>query len=627
MCGICGYFSPAADLSPTALDEATCALSHRGPDGTNTWIHPTRIAGFGHARLAIIDIEGGCQPMHSADGQFTIVFNGEIYNYRELRAELESLGCSFSTRSDTEVLLLAYRHWGSSCLTRLNGMFAFAIFDGVERKLFLARDRTGIKPLYYYIGRNGIVFGSELKSLMAWSDIPRRINARSVMDFLMLTYAIPPSTCFQDCSELQPGSYLEFSRSGHHIHAYWQWSPNPHSNGSDPLDTLEHELAAAVHEHMVSDVPIGAFLSGGIDSSLLVALMAASGVPKFRTFNVKFAEDGYDESAYATAVASYVGTEHHQLELKTGDLSVVETVLDQFDQPFADSSAIPSYLICREIRKYVKVVISGDGGDEMFGGYPSFAHADAIRRLSGIPAGLLQAAERAFSKAPILSPDKRRQSVRLLRAARQPVDKRLFDLSSIYPAEEVWRVIQPDFASLLGDYQPNFPLRSDGRGDGQELIDITIQAVLPGDYLRKVDVTSSAHGLEVRVPMLANRILALAAGLSKAQKYSWQTNKVLLRRLARKYLPSGVARKRKQGFGIPLDNWLGKSGREALAATLLNPAARIQQLIRPDYIKNLMNCFVSQSWDRSRVSRYSIYQRSYALWSLERWLGRWQAAL
>jgi asparagine synthase (glutamine-hydrolysing) len=627
MCGICGYFSPSAELSSAFLDKATRSLSHRGPDGMNTWTHSGGFAGFGHTRLAIIDIEGGSQPMHSADGRLTIVFNGELYNYRELRRELSSLGHPFHTNSDTEVLLTAYRHWGGDCLIRLSGMFAFAVFDNFERKLFLGRDRTGIKPLYYYLGPKGIVFGSELKALLAWPDVPRRMNARALLEFLMLTYPLPPHTCFQDCYELQPGSYLEFSESEHQIHTYWSWSPEQHTNGCDPLDTLEIELTAAVREHLVSDVPIGAFLSGGIDSSLLVALIAANSSSKLQTFNVKFAEDDYDESAYATAVAKHVGTEHHQLELKSGDFSLVEAVLDQFDQPFADSSAIPSYLICREIRKYVKVVISGDGGDEMFGGYQSFAHADAIRLLSGIPASFLRATEWGMLTIPAFSPNKRRQSARLLRLAALPADERLFDLSSIYAANEILRVLQPDFTRALAGYQPKFVSESDHSPGGQDLLDVTVQVVLPGDYLRKVDVTSSAHGLEVRVPMLANRILEFAAGLPKVHKYSWRTNKILLRRLARKYLPLEVATKRKQGFGIPFDNWLGRSGREALAATLLDPAARTQQLIARDYIKELMNCFVTQSWDQSRISRYSIYQRSYALWGLERWLVQWQPTL
>ncbi len=627
MCGICGYFSPSAELSSAFLDQATRSLSHRGPDGMNTWTHPSGFAGLGHTRLAIIDIEGGSQPMHSSDGRLTIVFNGEIYNYRELRRELVSLGHSFHTNSDTEVLLAAYRQWGSDCLIRLSGMFAFAVFDNIERKLFLGRDRTGIKPLYYYLGPKGIVFGSELKALLAWPEIPRRMNAPALLEFLMLTYPLPPTTCFQDCYELQPGSYLEFSRSAHQIHTYWSWSSEPYTNGCDPLDKLEVELAEAVREHLVSDVPIGAFLSGGIDSSLLVALIAANSSSKLRTFNVKFAEDGYDESSYATAVAKHVGTEHHQLELKSGDPSLVEAVLDQFDQPFADSSAIPSYLICREIRKYVKVVISGDGGDEMFGGYPSFAHADAIRLLSRIPASLLRATEWAMLTIPAFLPDKWRQSARLLRAAGLPADERLFDLSSIYAAEEIGRLLQPDFTRVLAGYQPKFARESDDSPGGQDLMDVTVQAVLPGDYLRKVDITSSAHGLEVRVPMLANRMLAFAAGLPRAHKYSWRTNKIVLRRLARKYLPLEVATKRKQGFGIPFDNWLGRSGREALAETLLDPAARCQQLVGRAYIKELMNCFVTQSWDQSRISRYSIYQRSYALWGLERWLVQWQPTL
>lgn len=631
MCGICGYYSPTGQLSSVALGEATRSLTHRGPDSQKMWTHSSGVAGLGHTRLAIIDIEGGQQPMTSPDGRLSIVFNGEIYNYRELRSQLERLGYVFRTNSDTEVLLNAYRAWEAQSLVRLNGMFAFAIFDGVERKLFLARDRTGIKPLYYYAGPQGLVFGSELKALFAWPQTPRRTNVYAVMDSLMLSYPIAPATCFRDCYELQPGSYLEMSDKGTRSGTYWKWErQSEDASKVNWFEVLEQELQTAVKEHLVADVPIGAFLSGGIDSSLLVAFIAANGGPKVHTFTVKFGESVYDESPYAKMVAERFGTEHHELPAatRTDKLSLVSTVLDQFDQPFGDSSAIPTYLISQEIRKHVKVIIGGDGGDEMFGGYPRFMHADAICMLDRVPMWMLRSCEKALLKLPSFPSDVRRQGSRLLQVAQQSGQQKLISLCSIFPTEELLNAFQPEFVKTLGSYQPHFPTLNGNRcPGGDELTDATVATALPGDYLRKIDVMSSAHGLEVRVPMLANRILELSAKLPRREKYSWRMNKILLRRLADKYLPAAIASKPKQGFGIPLDSWLGEEGRKAVSCTLLAKTSLVRQIIQPQYLDALVGCFVNQRWDRAKLGRYSLYQRIYALWSLERWLQRWNPTL
>jgi asparagine synthase (glutamine-hydrolysing) len=631
MCGICGFYSPNRALSTGRLDEAARLLVHRGPDGLRVWRHPDGVAGFGHTRLAIIDLVSGEQPMCSADGRFTIVFNGEIYNFADLRSELESHGHIFRTRSDTEVLLNAYRQWGEHCLVRLNGMFAFAIFDAEDRKLFLARDRVGIKPLYYHNGPNVFVFGSELKSVLAWPEVPRRVDSHALVDFMMLGYPIRPATCFRDCRELEPGCFLEIRGTALRISPYWTWKRDTQApNGSNPLAKAERELRLAVREHLVSDVPVGAFLSGGIDSSLLVVLQAIDSDKKIHTFNVKFDEAEYDESIYARAVAAHVGTEHHEISLETsrGDLGTVGQILDQFDQPFADSSSIPTYLVCREIRKHVKVVIGGDGGDEMFGGYPRFAHADIIRAFARLPRWSRHAFEKCLEATVIFPKEIRRRARRLFRIAEDTGDQRLMALSSIVRPQAVREIFKPEFLSNINGYMPALRARNSHQDPGgEELIDATVTYTLPGDYLRKVDVMSSAHGLEVRVPMLSNRILEFAEKLPNKWKYSLRTNKILLRRLARKYLPAEIATKRKQGFGIPLDSWLGAQGCRELATTLARRSAPIRDLLRPEYIEVLTSKFAAQEWDRSELSRFSLYQRIYALWSLDRWLNLWRPAL
>lgn len=596
-----------------------------------TWLDESGTVGLGHTRLAIIDLESGQQPMSTTDGRYIGVFNGEIYNFRDLREKLEGLGYQFRTRSDTEVLLAAFRQWGQDCLLRLDGMFAFAIYDIVEQKLFLARDRTGIKPLYYHHSSWGLVFGSELKSILVWPHVSRRINPEALADFLVLGYPLAPATGFRDCYELNPGSYLELSKLGFRRARYWSWMREETDwNESIALEHVERELTQAVQDQLVADVPIGAFLSGGIDSSLLVALLAKAEGPRIKTFTVKFGEGKYDESGFARAVARQVGSEHHEITVKTGDegLALVDKVLAQFDQPFGDSSAIPTYLICREIRKHVKVVIGGDGGDEMFGGYSRFFYADVTRALGMSHGWLLRLGETVLQKKQLLAADRRRQMLRLIRAAAENGGDRLTSICSQLPIGQLKNVVEPELQALLGSYRPSLMTTNGHRHvGGPELIDATIRATLPADYLRKVDIMSSAHGLEVRVPMLANRILELSSKLPNRWKYSGMQNKVLLRKLAQLRLPREVAEKKKQGFGIPLDSWLGQSGRAELCDVLSDSRSPLRGLIQNTYVQKLTRAFLDLRWDRSEWSRYGVYQRVYGLWSLHRWLNAWQPSL
>lgn len=638
MCGICGYAefdAPGSQQPPLAV--MTAALAHRGPDGSATWQDNARRVGLGHTRLSIIDLQGGAQPMKSIDGRFVIVFNGEIYNFRSLRQELEQVGHGFATQSDTEVILEAYRRWENRCLERLRGMFAFALYDTCENKLFLARDRTGVKPLYYHSGKGGFFFGSELKALLAAPAIPRRLNYQALADFLRLGYTLPPATFFSDIRELEPGSWLEISPSGIARGRFWEWRRTPADlSDDDALEASEEALTESLRDHMVSDVPIGAFLSGGIDSSLLVALLTRKLGLQIDTFHVRFGESRYDESEYARAVAAHLGTRHH--EVMAGDfgrsgeglqaLEIADRVLAQFDQPFGDSSAIPTYLVCREIRKHVKVAISGDGGDEMFGGYSRFWYADVVHRLAAMPRWLLHAAIKASSGLRTFWPDRFREAQRLLTAAAPGSGDRLLSICNYLGRAELPLALRPSAYQRVGKDEPRFCLNGHGGGpSGADLIDSTVRFTLPGDYLRKVDVMSSAHGLEVRVPFLGEPVLECAAKLPHALKYRGARNKLLLRKLAARYLPQRVARKPKWGFGIPLDSWLGESGRAAVRSLLDSPGAQIRALFRPEYSTPLLRSFAEGRWDRSTLSRYGLYQRVYALWSIERWLNRWRPSL
>jgi len=633
MCGICGFFNISSPYDlPAVLSAMTASLAHRGPDGTGTWLSPEMNVGLGHTRLAIIDITGGRQPIHSADGRFVIVFNGELYNFRSLRKELEGLGHRFRTSSDTEVLLEAYVRWGPACLQRFHGMFAVAIYDTQAREVFLARDRTGIKPLYYHGGPSGFLFGSEIKAILQVPGIPRRFNYQAFADFVVLGYPLVPKTMFSDVSELEPGTWLRVSRQGMEKRRFWSWRQLPDAIGeADALEQTQTALTESLREHLVSDVPIGVLLSGGIDSSLLVAFLAKVLREDVETFTVSFAEAAYDESQYAGLVARSLGVRHQQIVLgpQLADISLTEDILDQFDQPFADSSAIPTYFICRQIRKSAKVAIGGDGGDEMFGGYRRFSHADMAKLVGTLPRSLLQASQTTLGRIGGIVPHLSRMGKRFLRSAASRDEGRLIALSCYTFPDQLPECIEPPVMKNIGKYVPSLSLNGNGtiNPGGREFVDSTVRYALPGDYLRKVDVMSSAHGLEVRVPFLGEHVLECAAKIPVHLKYSRTRNKIILRKLAGRYLPKAVVEKPKGGFGIPLDTWLGRNGREEVRSILLSRSARIHDLIRQEYSESLLSEFVHQNWNASRQSRFNNYQQVYMLWSLERWLQRWRPSL
>jgi asparagine synthase (glutamine-hydrolysing) len=633
MCGICGFFNLARDTDAPRLIQAMAqSLNHRGPDATGTWLDDSRTVGLANTRLAIIDIEGGNQPLFSNDGSQVIVYNGEIYGFQKLRAELTAFGQhEFRTDSDTEVLLNAYRQWGIDCLQHVGGMFAFAIYDETKQQLFLARDRTGIKPLYYHLGPAGFFFASELKAMLMHTKIPRRVNYRALADYVVFGFPLAPATFFADCHEVEPGTWMVVSRSGIRTGRYWKWSRgNPITNGAPVLDRLESELTESTREHLVSDVPVGAFLSGGIDSSVLVSIAAKNLGVQLQTFTVRFRELEYDESAYARIVAEKLGTVHCEIEVgdEQFNTAIAGKILDQFDQPFSDPSAIPTYLLCREIRKHVKVVLAGDGGDEMFGGYPRFRYAAMARALGHMPAQLLHAADSTCAALRTVLPIPTRQARRLLRAAIRSGSERIDALTGYVCLEEIPNILKPEVLDSLHSYAPSLctGVRCNANAGGPELMDATIVNELPGDYLRKVDVMSSAHGLEVRVPYLGDRILKLAASIPAHLKYSWWQNKILLRKLAARNLPAVIAGKKKWGFGIPLDTWLGERGRAEVCDVLRPNSAYIRQFINPSFLRGVVESFVAQEWDESSLSRESLFRRVYLLWGLERWLDRWRPA-
>jgi asparagine synthase (glutamine-hydrolysing) len=636
MCGISGFFAREAFGSDglsaeTRLKRMTISLQHRGPDGTGLWISADSKIGLGHARLSIIDLESGSQPMVSPDGRFIVVFNGEIYNFHELRSQLAAKQHTFRTKSDTEVILAGYREWQEDLLPKLSGMFAFALYDLKQGELFLARDRVGIKPLYFADSASGFFFASEIKAILANPEVRRAVDPEALCDYFVLGYPTLPRTCFQEVRELSPGTWMRLGPKGTTADQFWRWKRSEDVLDFDSaVELTEAALIQTLQEHLVSDVPIGAFLSGGVDSSLLVGCLARTLGVKLSTFTVSFEDRQYDESPYAQQVAQSLGVPNHRLHIANASVGMdtIQTVMTAFDQPFADSSAIPTYMVCRETRKHVKVVMSGDGGDEMFGGYPRFRYADWARAIATLPVPVLESLRALARGVGRLLPAKSRQATRLVTAAAAEGGNRLIALTAYTQLEELNAILKPEAVALIGGYRPRLGLfGKEKRSGGDQLMDATVRFTLPGDYLRKVDVMSSAHGLEVRVPFLGNQILDLAMRIPSRFKYVGATTKRILRVLLSRYVDEELGRRPKAGFGIPLDAVLGNEDRRAIGDLLSAKTAFVGGLVQQKYLHRLLQGFVTGQWDHSKWSRFMVYQRAYLLWSLESWAARWKPSL
>jgi asparagine synthase (glutamine-hydrolysing) len=519
MCGIAAAFDPQARLHKNVLASLAEALAgaqaHRGPDGAGLWEGPS--CALAHRRLAVIDLsEGGAQPMRDAGGRYTVSYNGEIYNFRELRAELEALGHAFRSRSDTEVLLAAYAQWGERSFSRLDGMFALALHDARERRLILARDRTGEKPLYYARHGGAWVAASELRALAALPGFPVELDAQGVFDYLALRYVPPPRTILRGVTALQPGSFVAIDARGEsEQRAYFAFDravdPMPRSL-DEAADAVEEALTASLERRLIADVPLGAFLSGGVDSGLVCALAARRLKRELRTFCAGFAGAADDETAAARRVAQALGLPHQSFTISSDELlELARGFGGALDDPNGDRSCVPVYLLSREMRREVTVALSGDGGDELFCGYE--------RYLGAVP-GLEAYFERAL---PVFPPS-------LLKA--------------VFPEEHAaWK---EGFLSL---YQPAM-LRA-GWNDAQRMSVVDFHSYLPGAVLAKVDRMAMRHALEVRTPFLEPRVMEVAASLPPGLCLSPGVLKPVLRHLLARYLPAELIAPGKTGFGMP----------------------------------------------------------------------------
>jgi len=634
MCGISGFVGQSASLpeQKNLLQQMTDCLAHRGPDGSDIWCEET--VGLGHRRLAIIDLNTGHQPMWDSHREQVIVFNGEIYNYPELRKELETRGHVFQTVSDTEVIPAAIREWGiNRGLLKLRGMFSFALYNIKTKKLLLARDRTGIKPLFWARHNGAFYFASEAKALLLTNLAERRLDAVSIHDYLALGYAIAPRTCWKDIQFLPPGSWIEISPDGEMRQGiYWQWSPKPDYQTSEEqwLERLEATLSDALRCHLLSDVPLGAFLSGGIDSSLAVAMLARYHAKDLLTFNVMFDEAEYNEAPFARLVAEQYHTNHHEIPISsaTADAEALIQCIEQFDEPFSDPASLPHYLLSRATAREVKVVLSGDGGDEVLGGYPLYRRLILLQGLTHFQwadpllAPLLKVG--AHMRVPLVY-----KLINAWEHAQGHVAGRLTKLLTLYPEGHRNSNYTDSFHDLALADGPTHTrisqyLQDDIPNPLDQMLALEMRMRLQAGYLRKVDITSSAHGLEVRVPFLDNQMLEFAESLPSAFKVNGGRLKYLAYKLARRYLPVEITDRPKHGFNFPFDQWSSSPAIKGFLYDLLfSPQARWRGLLKPHFIDEPWKVFTGQR-NSPIMSRRGAYARIFSTTALEVWLQKWR---
>jgi asparagine synthase (glutamine-hydrolysing) len=568
MCGITGVFD-LREQRPIARDvlaRINDMQSHRGPDEAGLYLEPG--LGFGHRRLSIIDIAAGQQPLFNEDGSVAVVFNGEIYNFVDLIPELTALGHTFKTRSDTETIVHAWEQWGEDCVHHFRGMFAFALWDRNKQILFMARDRLGVKPLHYAVTDDGfLVFGSELKTITAWPGFRRQIDDHAVEEYFAYGYVPEPRTIYSTALKMPPGHCLLIKR-GQPVgqpREYWDVPFQPHSNLSlqDAESELIDRLREAVKIRMVAEVPLGAFLSGGVDSSAVVAMMAGLADQPVKTCSIAFADPKYDESDYARQVAERYRTDHHINTVESDDFSLVDELAHLYDEPYADSSAMPTYRVCQLARKDVTVALSGDGGDENFAGYRRYrwhSYEERMRRMLpyGIRKPLFGFLGRAYPKAD-WAPKVLRAKTTFEAMARDTVEGYFHGVSVMGDPLRA-KVFSKEFRRRLNGYTAvevmrRHHARNPARDTVSQVQYLDMKTYLVGDILTKVDRASMAHALEVRVPFLDHKLMEWVSGLPVDYKLRGTEGKFMLKQALEPHLPHDIMYRRKMGFSIPLAEW------------------------------------------------------------------------
>lgn len=585
MCGITGkIFFTGDQVAPSDISTLTQALAHRGPDDTGTYLSPDAAVGLGHRRLSVIDLtSAGHQPMRYLN-RYVITFNGEIYNFRELRKNLKQRGYHFQSSTDTEVILALYDAYGERCVDYLNGMFAFAIYDEAEHKLFCARDRLGKKPFKYYADHKVFIFASEIKAILTQPEVSAAPDLAALNHYLTFQYVPAPSTGFAKIYKLPPAHTLTLNVKNGQLTIRRYWAPD--SPDPKPIQTvaeweqmLRAAVAEAVRNRLIADVPLGAFLSGGLDSSAVVALMAQASSSQIKTFSIGFNVAAHDELAYARLVARRYNTDHTELRVTPDPLDIVNILRTHLDEPFADSSAIPTYYLCRLTRQHVTVALTGDGGDELFAGYRHYLAHRLAHYISQVPgagrigtfvAGRLSSRPQRFAAS--LAQGIPRRHLTYIAYADQGMKRRLYSEA---------------LAAFLNDTPPHMPASTGNPVAIAQSFDL--QTYLPDDILAKVDYMSMAVGLEARCPLLDYHVVALAARIPTNLKLRGWQGKYIWKRSLRNIVPEPILTRPKQGFTVPLSDWLKGPLKTLLHDTLTSARSRQRGLFNTPHLEQLMS--------------------------------------
>lgn len=609
MCGITGFVNANGDaVDRSVLEAMNRAIIHRGPDDDGFYVREN--VGLAMRRLSIIDVAGGRQPIHNRDKTKWIVFNGEIYNYQTLRDDLEKRGHRFETRSDTEVIVHLYDEYGVECLQHLRGMFAFAIWDETEKSLFLARDRVGKKPLLYSHQANGdLVFGSEFQAVLKHPSISREVDNGAIDSYMSYLCVPAPQTAFSQVRKLEPGHWLVWKRGQIETCRYWQpdFSKKIKITEEEAIEETTRILRESIRLRLISEVPLGAFLSGGVDSSTIVALMAQESNQPVKTFSIGFEEEDFSELKYARRVAEHVGAEYNEFIVRPDALEVIPTLVEHYGEPYADSSAIPTYYVAKETRKYVTVALNGDGGDESFAGYERYAAMKIAEKYEHVPTAF----KKLFIEGPVnlwptseLKRSRVRDAKRFLRASGLPRTERYFRWVSSFNGDTKPELYTRDFAETVSSANASSLLdRWFATANGTGILDATLltdqMTYLPNDLLVKVDIASMANSLEARSPFLDHNLIEFAASLPENIKMRGIETKSLLKKVAARLVPKDVIYRRKMGFGVPVGKWFRGPMKDFLRDSLLSESSLKRGIVKPEILERYVNEHTSARRDHS----------------------------
>jgi len=622
MCGIAGIVSAAGDdrIEAGTIQRMCQAIVHRGPDDEGIFVKNG--TGLGMRRLSIIDLAGGHQPVFNEDRSLWIVFNGEIYNFPELRADLEKRGHRFYTHTDTEVIVHLYEDLGADCVKKLRGMFAFALYDERRDKLFMARDRFGKKPLHYALADGRLLFGSEIKSILAVAPELASVNNEALLQYMYFGYVPDPITSFLPIQKLPPGYLLEFEAGQVQVRQYWdlpEYGTRRPSSEQECLEELEWRLAEAVRIRLISDVPLGALLSGGTDSSTVVGLMARASSKPVKTFSIGFSHDDFNEAHYARIVAKHFGTEHHELVVEPNVLETVETLTRSLEEPFGDSSMLPTYYVSCMARKHVTVALSGDGGDEIFAGYDRYGIHQRRQIFGHIPQWVWRAyREQVYPRLP-----KDMRGKKFSYNVSLPWRERYVDGISFVPSfERDMPILSDEFRETVSaagnpeNLMYRYFEQAPAKDPISQMLYVDTKTYMVADILTKVDRMSMATSLEVRVPILDHLFVEWATGLPAEWKLRGGVQKYILRKLAERVgVPREALYRKKQGFALPLVHWMRHELRDLIMTVLLEPKTMQRGYLNPTGVRQLLDEHFRGRRDHSdtiwRLLMFELWHRNF----------------